>query len=75
MGSKAYLGMKEYILCIKCMSYYLTWKPHARAPQHGAHQIASTATGDARVIRHLMAEDFWAPICTGKREPCLDHSG
>lgn len=71
MGLEVYLGIKENILYIKCMYCALTWKPHARALQHGAHQIEPADMGDTRVIHHLMGEDFWVPICTGKREPCL----
>jgi hypothetical protein len=74
MGPEVYLGRKENILYIKHMSCALSWKPHTRAPQHGAHQIEAADTGDARVIQHLMGEDLWVSVCTGKQESCFDQS-
>lgn len=70
MGPKAYLGVKECMFCNKCMS----WKfPHERLG-HGDYQIMSPNTRDARVIRHLIGEDFWVLTCVRKRRSCSNRS-
>ncbi len=53
------------------MSCFLTWKSRARCLGRGTRQIEPADIGDARFIHHLMGEDFWVPVCTGKWEPCL----